>query len=273
MVRGLITGLVLSVGGLAVSMSAAAAPSTHSPSHRFTEADPAACGWLESAGSDAGSPALADASDAMGEICRYQDDHDQSLLAHATRALSEWVGAIGRFEAADHQARFFRALAALEAEADLFATERNALNLADPALMLEPFSAPLPETALFTLEEATVPFLGPTDRTATTVMIAVNAPGYDDLFTIYFPRGSAHLTLAAEDMIALAAEAVRGFSEAEVWVAASPALTAELAFHRISVVQDILLQSDVPGYWIRIDDGGIDAIMNRPESLAGDTET
>ncbi len=274
MMRGLITGFVLSVVGL--NAAAVAAPLSLLPSSdaslELGPTNASACNWLESASIKQNSPALADAFDAMGEICFTMNNHDADLLARATNALHDWLAALGTNEASRFQARFFRALAALEAQADLFAAGGEAPEFLDPALMLEPFAAPLPENALFTLEEATVPFLGPSGETATTVMIAVTAPGYEDLFTIYFPRGSAHLTLPAEDMIALAAEAVRDFPDAEVWVAAHSALTAELAFDRMSAVQDILLQNEIPGRWIHVDDGGIDAIMNRPESLAGDTE-
>ena len=268
MTRSLGLFSVVVLGAAAFSNAAAASPRTPLPN---VEAPHLSCDWLGSASLAAPDNALSDAFDTMGEICGSAAIHDRGLLTRAVTALSDWFDVAGTAEAASHQARFFRALAAIEAQADLFAIE-GMPSIADPALMLEPFSAPGAETAIFTLEEATVPFLGPVEDAGTRVLIAVDAPGYQDLFTVYFPRGTAHLTLPAEDMIALAAEAVRDFDNAEVWVSPGPALTPQLAFDRISAVQDILLQGDVPDHWIRVDDGDIDAVLNRPASLANDTE-
>jgi len=144
--------------------------------------------------------------------------------------------------------------------------------LTGPALIPTPFGRPAPEIAVFTVEEAAAPFLGPATGAGARVLIAVEAPGYSDLFTVYFPRGSAHLTLPAGDMVALAAEAVRDMDDAEVWVSAGPALTSDLGTGRMAAVQDILLQNDIPARWIHVDDGDIDAILNRPASLADDLE-
>jgi len=147
------------------------------------------------------------------------------------------------------------------------------LEPADPALMLEPFTPPSPEDALFTVEEAAVPFLGLTEEDTSRVHIAVRAPGYEDLFTIYFPRGTAHLTLAAEDMIAMAAESVRGMDGLEVWIAAAPALNKELSLERTVTVYEILRQNDMARTTIHIDDGSYDAVMDRPTSLSLGTES
>jgi len=144
--------------------------------------------------------------------------------------------------------------------------------VAEPAFMPMPFEIPTAETALFTVEEATAPFLGPTTGAGTRVEIAIKAEGYQDLFTIYFPRGSAYLTLPAGDMVALAAEAVRDMDDVEVWISGSAALSPDLAAHRMGVVQEMLLQNDIPHRWIHLDDGSIEAIMNRPVSLADDIE-
>jgi len=145
-------------------------------------------------------------------------------------------------------------------------------DVANPALMPMPFEIPAPETALFTVEEATAPFLGPTNGAGTRVEIAIETEGYQDLFTIYFPRGSAYLTLPAGDMVALAAEAVRDMDDVEVWISGGAALSPDLAAHRMGVVQDMLLQNDIPGRWIHLDDGSVNAILNRPESLSNDIE-
>jgi len=144
--------------------------------------------------------------------------------------------------------------------------------LTDPALIPAPFQSPTPEIAVFTVEEAAAPFLGPASGAGARVLIAIEAPGYSDIFTVYFPRGSAYLTLPAGDMVALAAEAVRDRPEAEVWVSAGSTLTSELGMGRMAAVQDILLQNDIPARWIHVDDGDIDAILNRPASLADDLE-
>lgn len=144
--------------------------------------------------------------------------------------------------------------------------------LADPALIPAPFHSPTPEIAIFTVEEAAAPFLGAANGAGARVLIAIEAPGYSDLFTVYFPRGSAHLTLPAGDMVALAAEAVRDRPDAQVWISAGPALTSELGMGRMAAVQLILLQNDIPARWIHVDDGDIYAILNRPASLADDLD-
>lgn len=144
--------------------------------------------------------------------------------------------------------------------------------LTDPALIPAPFQSPAPEIAIFTVEEAAAPFLGPASGAGARVLIAIEAPGYSDVFTVYFPRGSAFLTLPAGDMVALAAEAVRDRPEAEVWVSAGSSLTSELGMGRMAAVQDILLQNDIPARWIHVDDGSVDAILGRPDSLSDDLE-
>jgi len=143
-------------------------------------------------------------------------------------------------------------------------------NGADPALIPSPLQDLDPQSAIFTVEEATAPFLGPTTGAGSRVRIAVESPDYQDLFTVYFPRGSAYLTLPAGDMVAMAAEAVRGVEGVEIWISADAALTPDLAAGRLSVVEEILLRNDVPLSSIRVDDGSVDAILNRPASFSDD---
>ncbi len=143
---------------------------------------------------------------------------------------------------------------------------------AECAVVPEPFVGPSPESAIYVLEDAAAAFLGPAAGAGTEVRIAIESPGYSDLFTIYFPRGSAHLTLPAGDMVALAAEALRDVTEAEVWISAGPSITGDLAHDRMGGIRALLLQNHVPAPWIHLDDGSLDAILNRPQILASDVE-
>ena len=230
------------------------------------------CEWQAPDAGDVDAGPLADAIETMDEFCASSRDYDANLLGFANGALSNWISNFGSPNAQVHQNRFLRAVAALEAQTNLLPIN-DFLQDTDPALMLEPLTPPSPEDALFTVEETAVPFLGMSENELSRVQIAVQAPGYTDLFTIYFPRGTAHLTLAAEDMIALAAESVRGMDGLEVWIASPSALNKSLSVERTAVVYEILRSNDVSRYDIRIDDGGYDAILNRPESLSNDTAT
>jgi hypothetical protein len=156
------------------------------------------------------------------------------------------------------------------AEAAPFGSEDGMPDDFGPALIPAPQRDLDPQSAIFTVEEATAPFLGPATGAGSQVRIAVEAAGYSDVFTVYFPRGSAYLTLPAGDMVAMAAEALRGHEDAEVWVSAQTALTDELAASRMTAVETILLQNEVPLSWIHVDDGSVDAILHRPASLADD---
>jgi hypothetical protein len=129
-----------------------------------------------------------------------------------------------------------------------------------------------PENALFVLEEAAAPFLGTATGTSATAMIALDAPGYQDLFTVHFPLGSARLSLAAQDMTAMTAEAARGFDTLEIWVSAGDHADGGLRQDRLTRVRDVLLANDVPASAIHLDDGSLEAILNRPERLATDPE-
>ncbi len=130
------------------------------------------------------------------------------------------------------------------------------------------FSLEAPTPAIFDLEETGIPYLGFSAETEATVVIGVDSPGYQDRFTIYFPRGTSVLTLAGSDMVALAAEAVLMSGEGEIWISPGPALTAELGFARSSEIQDGLLESGIPSSWIHVDDGSLEAILERPAFLS-----
>lgn len=142
---------------------------------------------------------------------------------------------------------------------------------AAPALQMHEDAANA-DTALFELHEAAVPFLGPEFQSEgpDQVELAIEAPGYSDVFTIYFPRGSANLTLAAEDMVAMAAEAVRDYGHAEMWISARTSAGLRLSYGRADAIRDVLIQSDIPSTWIRLDDGGLEASLDRPESISED---
>lgn len=128
-------------------------------------------------------------------------------------------------------------------------------------------SGPVAGSAIFQMDEEGLPFLGFPEGRPASVTIGINAPGYQDQFTIYFPRGSSGLTLPAEDMVAMAAESVLMTGEAEVWISASPALSEELGFARIDQIHDVLLENGIPGGWIRVDDGSLEDIFDRPVTL------
>jgi len=141
---------------------------------------------------------------------------------------------------------------------------------AECALVPEALDNPEAESAVFVVEEAAVPFLGPTTGAGTNVQISIQAQNYDDLFTIYFPRGSDHITMPAEDMAALAAIAAQDQGEAVVWISSGASLTTDLAMGRMQAVLNVLIEYGVPLGWIHLDDGSLDAILNRPESLSSD---
>ncbi len=275
MFRGLVLSAgfalcVVSLGGPAV-----AAPFSIMPTDTFSkqiEAQPdASCAVGFETISDAHSIEIADAAEALTDLCLEGLAGDTNLIAQAAASLSDWMATKDLPKAEFHHTQFSRALAALEAQAELL-TISGATETPSPALVLEPLSPPAPEIALFTPEEAAVPFLGISDEATTAVVITVDAPGYVDNFTVYFPQGSVHLTLAAEDMIAMAAEAVRGMEGVEIWVSAKPSLSEDLALGREIVVETILMQNEVPTSWIHIDDGGLDAVLNRPMRLSDDME-
>jgi hypothetical protein len=213
--------------------------------------------------------ALSQAAETLSEICRTSSAHSEAMLARAVEALADWSAAQDPDAAAEPRARFYRAIAALEAEADLYAADSYSEGY-DPALIPGTFEQPLPESAIFTLEEAAAPFLGPASGAGARVLIAIEAPGYQDLFTVYFPRGSAYLTLPAGDMVAMAAEAVRDYDQAQIWISSDPALTPALAEGRMGAIRGILVENEIPEGWIHLDDGGLDAMLNRPASLRDD---
>ncbi len=140
--------------------------------------------------------------------------------------------------------------------------------LVAPATMAEPLNEAAATPAIFELEETGLPFLGFGEGAEALVVIGVDSPGYQDHFTIYFARGSSALTLAGEDMVAMAAEAVLIYGEADIWISPGPSLTTELGFARSDQIHDVLLQSGIPGNWIRMDDGSLEAILERPAFLA-----
>lgn len=141
--------------------------------------------------------------------------------------------------------------------------------MAGPHETAAALSPEAPTPAIFDLEETGTPYLGYTRGDEAVVTIGVESPGYQDRFTIYFPRGTSQLTLAGADMVALAAEAVLMSGEGVIWISPGPALTTELGFARSSQIQDGLLNSGIPSNWIRIDDGSLEAILERPAFLNG----
>ena len=139
--------------------------------------------------------------------------------------------------------------------------------MAHEALVTDLTGGPVAGSAIFHMDEQGLPYLGFDQESPASVTIGINAPGYQDQFTIYFPHGSSGLTLPAEDMVAMAAESVLMTGEADIWISAGPSLTDELGFARIDQVHDVLMENGIPGRWIRVDDGSIENIFDRPVTI------